>query len=93
MRDCRAAAAGGPPGVLPEVRAPRGQRGRPSQAQVRAHAAADHGRGEAGQVCAILLIFTICHTTLKYLLERLSWSSDLFLAPLSQRRSLIYPMC
>ena len=46
MRDCRAAAAGGPPGVLPEVRAPRGQRGRPSQAQVRAHAAADHGRGE-----------------------------------------------
>ena len=33
------------------------------------------------------------HTTLKYLLERLSWSSDLFLAPLSQRRSLIYPMC
>ena len=59
MRDCRAAAAGGPPGVLPEVRAPRGQRGRPSQAQVRAHAAADHGRGEAGQVCGILLIFTI----------------------------------
>ena len=59
VRDCRAAAAGGPPGVLPEVRAPRGQRGRPSQAQVRAHAAADHGRGEAGQVCVILLIFTM----------------------------------
>ena len=59
MRDCRAAAAGGPPGVLPEVRAPGGQRGRPSQAQVRAHAAADHGRGETGQVCVIFLIFTI----------------------------------
>ena len=59
VRDCRAAAAGGPPGVLPEVRAPRGQRGRPGQAQVRAHAAADHGRGETRQVCAILLIFTI----------------------------------
>ena len=66
MRDGREAAAGGPAGVLPEVRAPRGQRGGPSQAQVRAHAAADHGRGEATQFCVILLIFT---TVQKYFVD------------------------
>ena len=90
VRDGGAEAAERPDGLLPEAGAARGQRVGGRAAEVRAHAAADHGRGETGQVCVILLIFT---TFKKYLLERLSCSSDLFLAPLSQRRSLIYPMC
>ena len=48
-----------PDAELQDSGAARGQRVRRRGAQVRAHAAADHGRGETRQVCAILLIFTI----------------------------------
>ena len=55
-----------PDAQLQDSRAARGQRVRRRGAQVRAHAAADHGRGEATQFCVILLIFT---TVQKYFVD------------------------
>ena len=46
VRDGRAEAAQRPDGLLPEAGAARGQRVGGRAAEVRAHAAADHGRGE-----------------------------------------------
>ena len=50
VRDGRAEAAERPDGLLPEAGAARGQRVGGRAAEVRAHAAADHGRGE----CSVL---------------------------------------
>ena len=50
VRDGRAEAAQRPDGLLPEAGAARGQRVGGRAAEVRAHAAADHGRGE----CSVL---------------------------------------
>ena len=47
VRDGRAEAAERPDGLLPEAGAARGQRVGGRAAEVRAHAAADHGRGES----------------------------------------------
>ena len=46
VRDGRAEAPERPDGLLPEAGAARGQRVGGRAAEVRAHAAADHGRGE-----------------------------------------------
>ena len=51
VRDGGAEAAERPDGLLPEAGATRGQRVRGGAAQVRAHAAADHGRGE----CSVII--------------------------------------
>ena len=50
VRDGRAEAAERPDGLLPEAGAARGQRVGGRAAEVRAHAAADHGRGECSQL-------------------------------------------
>ena len=76
VRDGGAEAAERPDGLLPEAGATRGQRVRGGAAQVRAHAAADHGRGE----CSVIIRAGNKHSR-----------SLKFYNVQSQRRPLLWP--